>query len=147
MTSPKKSETARHFKLRYSRALLKIEFLLILLVYATLLIYHEQYDLVPSFVVVTLLVFIFFMRFSILARFPHGLRIEFRADPDSLICYHRGQEIYYPMKQVKARLTRWTVQLKLGRFPDTLHLALLQDSFEDSRHYTAFRRYLLERQE
>ena len=147
MTSPTKSEIAQHFRLRYSRTLLKIEILLIALVYATLLIYHDQYDLAPSFIIVTLIVFIFFMRFSVVARFPHGLRMEFRADPESLICYYQGQQSSYPMEQVEVRMTRWSVQLRLGRFPDAMHLALLQDSFEDIHHYAAFRRHLLEKQE
>ena len=147
MTSPTESANVRLYKLRYSRTLLSLEILLIASVYATLLVFNAQYELWPSFIVVTLLSIIFFLRFSIVARFPHGLQIEFRSEPDRLLCYHRSQRSSYPLTQVTTRMTRWTLHLKLGQYPDTVYLPLLRDSFEQASHYAAFRRHLLAKQE
>jgi len=121
--------------------------LLTALVYATLLIFHQQYDLLPALLMVSLMAFIFFKRYSCRIRFPNHLQIEFRSEPDRLICYDHKMESSYLLDQVDVRLTRWFVLLKLGRFPARLNLALLQDSFEDIHHYTAFRRFLAKKQE
>lgn len=147
MTSPKESAAARFYKLHYSPTLFKLEILLTALVYATLLIFHQQYDLLPALLMVSLMAFIFFKRYSCRIRFPKHLLIEFRSEPERLICYDNNMESSYSLDQVDVRLTRWFVLLKLERFPAARRLALLQDSFEDIHHYTAFRRFLAKKQE
>lgn len=144
MTSPTESVTAQLYRPRYSRTLLKIEILLVALVYCILIIKHQDYDLTPSFIIVTLISFIFFMRFSIRVRFPHDMKLEFRSDPLRVICYDKNLETCYLPDQIEVRMTRWFVSLKLGRYPHSLHLPLLADSFEQPSHYSAVRRFLSE---
>lgn len=147
MKSPKKYDNAQLFRLAPSRTLFKIEVLIVAMVYATLLLFHQQYNLLPSFIVVSLLTFIYFARFSILVRFPRHLQVEFRTAPDRLICYHQERQTSYPLSQIRVYQTRYCMQLTLGRFPREVHLTLLEDSFENRSYYAAFRRYMLEKQE
>ncbi len=143
MTSPTKSASVRLYNIRYSRIILKLEISLILITFVSLVFLREELWLFPCLILNTLLTFIFLSSFSIITQFPKRLVFEFRTAPDRLIWYDSTGESSFLLQDVKVRMTRWFVMLKLVNSAKQWNGVLLQDSFVDMSHYTSFRRQLL----
>ena len=143
MTSQTKSASARLYSISYSKIILKLEILLVLIIFISQLMVSDDLWLLPSLFVSGLICFIYFSSYSIITQFPQGLVFEFRTAPDRLIWYDSAGESSFLLQDMDVRITRWFVLLKLENSSGPRYRVLIKDSFIDMSDYTSFRRYLL----
>lgn len=138
-----KPASVRHFKIRYSKLILKFEITFIVVLFLSLFMVRNELWFLPVLVLYCLITFIYFSLFSINKRFPEKLVFEFRTAPERLIWYDSAGESSFLLQDVDIRMTRWFVMLKLVNSSSQWCGVVLQDSFDNMNHYTSFRRQLL----
>ena len=142
MTSPAKSDYVLRYNLRYSRFIFRLEIVLSLIFFASLLAGRFDIWLIPALLMYLLLLYIFFSKFSILRQFSPDSALEFRSSPDRLIWYDQNTETNFLYGEVEVIITRWFVVLKLGKRSNQINRVMLKDSFDDMNHYSSFRRQI-----
>lgn len=143
MTSQTKSANVQLYKIYYSRKIFKVEIIIVLTLFLSLIMMSDEVWFIPCFILYCLIAFIYFSKYSIKHQFSQQMTFEFRTAPDRLIWYDSAGESSFLLQDVKVRMTRWFVILKLVNSSKKWNGVLLQDSFVDMSHYTGFRRQLL----
>ena len=143
MKSPTKSADVRLYKVRYSKFILSLEIVFLLMLFVSLLAYRAELWLLPSFILSIILSYIYFSLYSVINQWPDGLTFEFRKSTAQLIV-HDGQSMSrLPIQNVNIRMTRWFVMLQTGESSNQRSVTVFKDSFDDVNHYTSFRRNLI----
>ena len=92
MISQTKYAAVRRYKITYSKLILKLEIVLVLIVFISQIATADDLWLLPSLLLCALICFIYFSSYSIVSQFPQDLVFEFRTAPDRLIWYDPVEE-------------------------------------------------------
>lgn len=144
MTLHRKLETAPLYKIRYSKIVVAVEVIILVLIAVSIVHLLEGSGLVLIGLLYVLLTIRFFLVDSISKKIPPGSVIEIRKTPECLIWYDHDLVTHYSIAEIKIFITRWFILLQLGRGKSRTSKLLLVDSFADISHYTCFRRQLIE---
>ena len=144
MTSLEQSAPGQRYKLTYSSRLLQLEILFFVIVFTSLMLLVRGWWLLPALVLGGLLCLQFFLRQSVFRQFTEPCAIELRMKPRRLICYYQQGECCFSQEQITIKMSRWFVLIKLRNGSHRFDRILLADSFDNSNHYSQFRRNLIE---
>lgn len=144
MTSPRKSEIAPLYKLRYSTIVVAVEIVILALIFVSIVNLLDGSGLILIGQLYILLTIRFFQTDSTRIKIPAGSAIEIRKSPERLIWYDSELVTNYSTAEIKIFITRWFILLQLGKGKSRTSKLLLVDSFADINHYTCFRRQLIE---